>query len=624
MCGINGIMHWDAQRRASTDQVRRMRDALIHRGPDDNGVWVEGNVGLGHRRLSIIDTSERGRQPMTTANKRYHIVFNGEIYNFQSLRRDLADQGCVFHSDSDTEVLLELFAREGEQMLPRLNGMFAFAVWDSIERRLFVARDRMGVKPLFYAETADGFYFGSEQSALFAAGVAADFDERTWEELLLFRYVAGEQTPHRGLKRLLPGHFLVVEGRSVQTRRWWNLALESQKTSSETGHESQTSFRELVDDAVRLRLISDVPVGVFLSGGLDSSSIAASMANQRGPGVKSFTVRFSEAYYDEGPYARDVAEKWQLQQHELVLRPADYLDSLEEATVFQGEPLAHGNDMHMLALSRKAKSEVTVLLSGEGADETMAGYVRYRPLRYPHLLRALRHMRPLLSRLKAVPRLVKLGDMVGVGDLDDFILFNASNLFPADLAEVGFAAQNAFEYRRRVLADARAFTKDPVKQAMYYDVHCFLGSLLARNDRMTMGAAIECRTPFLDYRLVHRAFARPTSDYFREGEGKWLLRSAMKQRLPTTVLKHKKWGFGVPWAKYLREQRNLRERVSFLADLDPVRGGPFDRLKLRGAIDRFLAGDDRSIFLIQQLLMITVWHERCVAAFKSRAHRAHG
>ena len=613
MCGICGIVYADSERPVSRDVLMRMRDVMAHRGPDDQGIFLDGNVGLGHRRLSILDLSERGHQPMGTPDGRLWIVYNGEIYNFKELRYWLEGRGKQFRSDTDTEVLLYLYELEGPTMLDRLNGMFAFAIWDCQEQTLFAARDRLGIKPFYYTIQDGAFFFASEEKALFAAGLRPEFDHTTWEELLCFRYVAGERTPYAGIERLLPGHYLLVCHGETRIFRWWTLVEHVEGDGQDTDSDSEMAFRDLFDDAVALRRISDVPVGVLLSGGVDSSSIAASLAKQAGRGVASFTVRFDDDMYDEGAISRQVVERWGLERHELVIRPDEYLPLLRRAAWYHDEPLAHGHDLHILAISQYAKPRVTVLLSGEGADETMAGYVRYQLLRFARALNWVRPAAPVFSRLNRINhRVRKLGDFLSLGSDDLVVLYNSCDALPQHLELLGLKAQPRFPFRQAVLDEALRFTNDRVKQVMYYDLHTFLCSLLDRNDRMTMGASIECRVPFLDYRLVQSAFARSTAEYFGQRQGKWLLRRAMRDRLPEAVLRHRKWGFGVPWPKYLREIEELRQFVLSIPDTQPVVCSPLDIGRVRRLLTEFLAGDDTYSFLVLELVMITVWYEECV------------
>jgi asparagine synthase (glutamine-hydrolysing) len=499
-------------------------------------------------------------------------------------------------------------------MLDQLNGMFAFAIWDSRERTLFLARDRLGIKPLYYAYQAGMLYFASEEKALFTAGISAQFDPNTWEELVCFRYVAGEQTPFVGIRRLMPGHYLLWQDGNIQIRRWWHLAERVQALREKAPEDALGWFQETFDSAVNVRRISDVPVGILLSGGLDSSSVAVSLASQAGAGVASFTVRFTEPEYDEGPLAQQVAARWGLDYHELTLSLDALMDGLQTASWLNDEPLVHGNDLHLLAISRYAKPRVTVLLSGEGSDENLGGYIRYQPLRYPRLLNAARPVLPwLVSALRLDGRLRKLSRFLALDSVDQWVLFNACDVLPMDLQSLGMNPRLHFPFRERVLTEARAlYPGDPMRQAMYSDQHTFLCSILDRNDRMTMGASIECRVPFLDYRLVEGLAALPSSILLAGKQSKYLLRYSIGTRLPEAVQKHPKWGFGVPWGCYLRQIPALRDVVEALPDLDPIRGGPFEHAKVRSVVHAFLMGESRYAALIQQLVMMAIWYQACL------------
>ncbi|MBI3666346.1 MAG: asparagine synthase (glutamine-hydrolyzing) [Acidobacteria bacterium] len=610
MCGICGLVHPDRDYKFSEQTITSMRDRLAHRGPDDAGEYIGPGVALGARRLAILDLSERGHMPMGTPDGRYWIVYNGETYNYRELRAGLEARGHRFRSDTDTEVVLHLYADEGPRMLNRLNGMFAFAVWDSKERTLFAARDRLGIKPFFYAFQSGIFHFASEEKALFAAGVPARLDADSWEELLCFRYVGGENTPFVGVKRLLPGHYAVWKDGTFQVRRWWNLAERARARRENLPKDPVLWFQETFEDSVRLHRISDVPVGVLLSGGVDSGSLAASLAPQAGSGVASFTVRFDEPRYDEGLLARATVQRWGLEHHELTVSQNELDDLLWKACWLNDEPLAHASDCHLLAIATYAKQHVTVLLSGEGSDETLSGYVRYQPLQYPKLVEAARSVLPRLTSYANVNgRLRKLARFASLGSLDRFVLFNACETLPDELRVLGIRPKSEFPFREQVLAEARSiYPGEPLRQAMYSDQHTFLCSLLDRNDRMTMGASIECRVPFLDYRLVEGAAALPSPALFSGLRGKGLLRKSFGRRLPASVQRFRKWGFGVPWTTYLRGVPVLHEILSCLPEAEPFRSGPFERSGLRSVVSGFLRGDNVHEALVRQLAMIRVWY----------------
>jgi asparagine synthase (glutamine-hydrolysing) len=609
MCGICGVVSTGPDRAARLRAVGHMSNALVHRGPNDSGQFAEESVALGVRRLSILDLSDHGHMPMSTPDGRFHLVYNGEVYNHQELRTSLESRGISFRSTSDAEVVLWLYATYGLASLDKLNGMFAFAIWDSVERSLCLARDRLGIKPLYYVHSNHRLLFASEQKALFAAGVDCSFDESVWEELLCFGYVAGPNTPYPNVRRLLPGHHLIWRNGNVRVTRWWNLKTAAREHYREPA-DAIEHYGRLFGESVNLQRIADVPLGVFLSGGLDSSSIAASLARQVGDGVASFTMRFDEAAFDEGPFAEAVAKQYRMDHHPMRI-PVDKLWAhLETASHLLDEPLAHCNDLYLHAIASYAKPLVTVLLSGEGADETLGGYVRYRPLRLPGLFQMRQLLRPIVTRAGQLhPRIRKLGRFLQLSSISDYVLYNTSNILPADLKLLGFQPRENFTYRREVLAEAMEYSAEPVRQAMFLDQHTFLCSLLDRNDRMTMGASIECRVPFLDHRLVEFAATVPTNQLFGLIQGKRLLREAFRDHLPQQVIAHRKWGFGVPWAHYLRTFQPLRERLLDLADSEPIRSGPLDRKAIRATVEMFLKGSSEGYFVLLQLMMIAVWYE---------------
>lgn len=612
MCGIAGFVNRDRLFSMDEQTLIGMRDSLMHRGPDHGGLYTSNGVGLAVRRLCILDLSERGHMPMRSSDGRYTIIYNGEVYNFQELRSHLEAKGHSFVSGTDTEVILKLYMDEGSSILPRLNGMFAIAIWDSLERTLFLARDRMGVKPVYYAMSDGAFIFASEEKALFESGFKAAFDTNTWEELLLFRYVAGEHTPFQGIKRLLPGHYLTWKDGKITTTCWWNLKDRLLEVRKERKADASL-YLDTLNDAVRLRLISDVPVGILLSGGLDSSTLAVLAAQNGSKQLGGFTSRFKEEGYDEGDFAKLVARTWNLDFYERYVETEELLSLLHKACWVSDEPLAHASHLHLLAISERAKPHATVLLSGDGADETLGGYERYRPLLYPLLFHASRHFLPILVKHTLFEnRLSKLSRFSKLGEAEQYILYNACQVLPEDLAAIGFPATGSFPYREMVLSEARELYKQPVRRAMYSDQKTFLCSLLDRNDRMTMGTSIECRVPFLDYRLVELAGNLPTKVLFQKGKGKNILRNHMKKFLPDAVLKHRKWGFGVPWHIYMRQVPAFREIVSEIPRLEPICSGPFESGKLDNIVARFLQGDDQYALLIQQLFLTAVWFKVCV------------
>lgn len=618
MCGICGAVTSGGSQPVSEDLLTAMRDTLVRRGPDDEGNYLAPGIALGSRRLSILDLSPKGHMPMSTADGRYTIVHNGEVYNFESLRADLISRGIQFNSGTDTEVLLRLYSLEGPAMLQKLNGMFAFAVWDAQERSLFIARDRLGVKPLYYSLQNGKLYFASEEKCFFAAGLKPEMNSEVLEELLYFRYAAGERTPYKGIKRLLPGHYLVWKNGEIVIHRWWNLSQRAREVRKSLPQDPEAWFQSTFDDAVKIRRISDVPVGVFLSGGLDSSSVAASMARQNAETVSGFTMGFAENEYDETPLARETAAKYGLKLHELKVSLPDVVKRLEKAPEFLDEPMAHASDLHLWMISEYAKNKATVLLSGEGADETMAGYGWYKTFSRLPLLRKFTFLFKLPFFKKLHPRFKTLGQFLSLETDLQMMLRNISETLPQGLQAFGFPAlKGRFEFREKILNEARGLYPDePVRQAMYYDQHTYLCSILDRNDKMTMAASIECRTPFLDYRLVEGLAAMPSKDLLKGKGNKPFLRRVLGGRLPNSVLIGRKRGFDVPWGLYMRENEALKERVRGLS-VHPVWASLApDRSKMDRAISGFLAGDNTYTQFIRNLVMITIWHDVCIGADK--------
>ncbi len=508
MCGICGILSRDPETQIDQNRLLHMRDSMLYRGPDDAGIFTAPGVALGSRRLAILDLTPNGHMPMCTYNGRYWITYNGEIYNYQSFYSDLETKGHRFCSSSDTEVLLTLYQEYGPSMLSRLNGMFAFAIWDTQERTLFMARDRFGVKPFVYAQNNNEFLFASEEKALIAAGLRAEFDENTMEELLFFRYVSGERTPYQNIKRLLPGHFGIWKDGQFNLTKWFNPSTE-QNTSNKNPTELAEEFRFLFEESIRLRRISDVPLGALLSGGLDSGSMVAVMAQQAGTGVSSFTVRFRETFYDEGGLARQVVDRYRLTHHEQFVDPSSLPALIREATWLLDTPIVHGNDIHILSISKFAKPRVTVLLSGEGSDEILAGYVKYKLFlfapAFPLLCPLARAIQPFISTKGRFHKSVRV---LSNRTKSSRIMFSSAEVFPGDY-NLSCDNQERLVYRTHLVDQAITQFHDPLRQILYYEQNTYLQSVLDRNDRMTMGASIECREPFLDINLTNWALNLP-------------------------------------------------------------------------------------------------------------------
>jgi asparagine synthase (glutamine-hydrolysing) len=607
MCGINGILHLQSQKKVDERMLTKMRDSLEHRGPDDAGLFIENNIGLGHRRLSILDVSTAGHQPFFSDNGRYVLVYNGEIYNFKDFYPELKSSGFDIKTSSDTEVLLKLYELYGLKMLSRLNGMFAFAIWDKLEKKLVLVRDRMGVKPLYYSFYNETFYFASEQKALFTAGVPLKIAQDGLEEYIFNRFVAGEKTLYENINKVLPGHTMTIhEGGKITQEKWWDLKKEIQN-QPEIKNPVEW-FREIFDDSVRLRMVSDVPVGILLSGGLDSSSILASLYQQNYKNIQTFNIGFKEKEHDESHLAKMMATTLGYDFHTMQLEGSALYENLIESTYLQDEPIMHLSEPHLLAISKIAKPLVKVLISGEGADELMGGYVRYKTLRYPSLLKSIATIGNM-DLFDKKPRYEKLIRYAQINKESDLILYNGSNIYPGDISKTfGVPDAPKNEYRNKISKEAQSLYPDNLRrQALYFDQHTYLRSLLYRNDRVTMGASIECREPFLDQRLIIGLGSLDDKWMFTGKKGKFILKSAMQDRLPKEILKFKKVGLSAPWGDYLIKSPAFKDELHSFLKSDLFQMPYFENINIKQLIQNLEKGDSRMIPYIMPLFMMHIW-----------------
>ncbi|MES2576299.1 MAG: asparagine synthase (glutamine-hydrolyzing) [Bacteroidota bacterium] len=615
MCGINGMLHLQSQKKIDERVLTKMRDSLEHRGPDDKGLFIENNIGLGHRRLSILDVSLAGHQPFLSEDGRYVLVYNGEIYNFREFYPELKSNGFDIRTTSDTEVLMKLFQLHGLKMLNRLNGMFAFAIWDKLEKKLTVVRDRMGVKPLYYSFYNETFYFASEQKALFTAGVPLKMAQDGLEEYIFNRFVAGENTLYQNVKKVLPGHIMTIhEGGKTTNNNWWSLKTEIQN-QPEIKNPVEW-FRETFDDSVKMRMVSDVPVGVMLSGGLDSSSILASLHHQKYKDIQTFNIGFKEKEHNEAHLAKMMAEKFDYGFQTMQLEDKNLYDQLISSTYFQDEPIMHLSEPHLLAVSQMAKPSVKVLLSGEGADELMGGYVRYKALQYPSLLNSIASIGNLDVFTKQ-PRYEKLTRYAQINKKSDLVIYNGSNIFPNDIAETfGINTPPNNEYRKKIYKEAKSLYPDNLRrQALYFDQHTYLCSLLDRNDRCTMGASIECREPFLDPRLIVGLGSLEDKWLFTGKKWKFILKKAMEERLPDEILKFRKVGLSAPWGDYITKSPAFKEELESFSKSDLFQIPYFEHINIQKLVQNLQKGEATMTPYIMPLFMMHIWMKTYATKF---------
>jgi asparagine synthase (glutamine-hydrolysing) len=570
MCGICGIISLKPDKTVERDELLAMRDSMVHRGPDEAGLFIEKNVGLGHRRLSIIDLSS-GQQPMTNEDGSIVVVFNGEMYNYQNLRNHLITKGHIFKTRSDTEVIIHAFEEFGENCLEHFRGMFAFAIWDSRKRKLFIARDRLGEKPLYYAQWGDTFLFASEIKGILAHPAARrEIDTESLDLYFGFRYVPGPNTMFKGIAKLQPGHFLWIKNNTVATSRYWDFnAIQTRNISQET---AEAEFTELLSESVRMRLMSDVPLGVFLSGGVDSSVVVALMSELVAEPIKTFSVGYTgDAAENEFEYARMVANRYKTDHHELRLTADDFLSFLPKLLWHLDEPIADASTIPLFFISQLAKEHVTVVLSGEGADELLGGYYIYKKMM---LLESLRSI-PGINMLGAAALLA--GSLLGNRKIERY-----ANLLRLPLEQRYSGVSQVFTEAERkrlfngrggivphALADVvapyykRVRNRQPLDRMLYLDTKVWLpDDLLMKADKMTMATSVELRVPFLDHVLVEYAASLPVSCKIRGNETKYLLKHAMESRLPKELLYRTKKGFPVPICRWLREKADsVREAL---------------------------------------------------------------
>ncbi len=619
MCGINGILHLDSQRKVDERVLTQMRDALEHRGPDDKGIFIDNHLGFGHRRLSILDVTTAGHQPFLSEDGRYVIVFNGEIYNFKDFYPELRSNGFEIKTHSDTEVLLKLYQLHGLNMLNRLNGMFAFAIWDKLEKKLVLVRDRMGVKPLYYALHNETIYFGSEQKALFTAGVPLKIAQDGVEEYIFNRFVAGENTLYEKVKKVLPGHAMTVFFNGMTTlEKWWDLKREIQNHA--VIKKPMDWFTETFDDSIKLRMVSDVPVGVLLSAGLDSSSVLASLYEQKFKDIQAFNIGFKEQEHNESHLAKRLAEKYDYNFNSIVLEDKNLFDKLLSSTYYQDEPLMHLNEPHLLALSQMAQPKVKVLLSGEGADELMGGYVRYKALRYPSLLSSIATIGNL-DLFANKPRYEKLIRYAQLKNNADLVLYNGSNIYPKDIEQTfGITSVPNNEYRKQIYSEAKSLYPNNLRrQALYFDQHTYLCSLLDRNDRSTMGSSIECREPFLDPRLISGIGSLDDHWFFKGKKGKYILKASLGKRLPEEILNFRKVGLSAPWGDYITKSPAFKEEIDSFSKSDLFEMPYFQNINAKKLIQNLQSGDTRMVSYIMPLFMMHIWMKYYVNKFMTLA-----
>ena len=622
MCGIAGLL--DAQREEELRaRATAMANTLAHRGPDDHGVWIdaEAGVGLGHRRLRIVDLSEHGHQPMVSADGRFVIVYNGELYNYRRLRRELEQTGSRFRGTSDTAVLLEAIAQWGiETALERANGMFAFAVWDRRERELVLARDRFGEKPLYYCWAGRTFLFASELKALRVDPAFRGSLDRTSVALFLRHgFVPGDRSIYEGVEKVPPGTFIRVQpdagpARALRAVPYWSARDEAERAAHDRVDlgvdEAATEVEAVLGDSVGLRMVADVPLGAFLSGGIDSSLVVALMQAQSTQPVRTFTIGFLESAHDESGNAEQVARHLGTDHTTLTVTPADALAVVPRLPEIYDEPFADSSQVPTFLVAQLTREHVTVSLSGDGGDELFGGYDRYP--RFARLARSLGRL-PRPARLAAARALRaapargighkarRLGGALGSGS-DAIYRTMMSYWADAPIGANGSGPATLFDDESRWPR-----LDDPVERVMCHDTLTYLpDDILTKVDRATMAVSLEARVPFLDHRVYELAWRLPRAYKLRDGTGKWLLRRVLHRHVPAALVERPKMGFGVPLAEWLRGP--LREWAEDLLAEDRLRReGLFDAAGVRAKWAEHVSGRADWRYDLWNVIMFEAW-----------------
>ncbi|HEX6505121.1 MAG TPA: asparagine synthase (glutamine-hydrolyzing) [Terriglobales bacterium] len=631
MCGIAGILEFRRDAKADTTVLRNMCAAMEHRGPDDEGVYTSGPVGIGMRRLSIVDLAT-GHQPITNEDHSLWIVFNGEIYNHAALREDLIARGHAYTTHSDTETIIHLYEEYGKDCVQHLRGMFAFAIWNSARKTLFVARDRLGIKPLYYRITPDRFLFASEIKVLMTHPESRPrFRRAALPEFLAFGYLSGEETFYEGVRKLMPGHTLEIDAAGEpRIRQYWDLPQNAEPIHRDERY-FVSSYRDLLEGAVSSHLMSDVPLGVFLSGGLDSSAVAALMTKIRREPIETFSVGYTEHSYSELPFARQVAHHLNSVHHEVLVSREDFFDALPGLIWHEDEPIVWPSSVALYFVARLGRQRVKVVLTGEGSDETLGGYSRYAfTLKNAAMHRVYRNMLPRRLRtairdaiatsawIHATARR-KLSHTFLGRDGDSWVSFYFDNFFSAfsqddqsellaDAVKEEFTPDSAY---RNVLAFWEHSSGELLQRLLYTDIKTYLVELLMKQDNMSMATSIESRVPFLDHVLVEWAMRVPAAVQIQGTAGKRILKKAMEDLLPHAILYRPKLGFPTPWSGWLAgPQLDAIERL--LLEPRSLDRGLFQRSAIQKLFREHRAHYRDHYDRIWRLLNLELWQRVCL------------
>jgi asparagine synthase (glutamine-hydrolysing) len=569
MCGICGIYNFRTKEPVTLDLLKAMNDTMVHRGPDDEGFYISGSIGLGHRRLSIIDL-EGGKQPMTNEDETVWVIFNGEIYNFPELHEHLVKKGHIFKTRSDTEAIIHMYEEKGERCFEDFRGMFAIVIWDERKKKLLLARDRVGKKPLFYFYDGSKIVFASEIKAILKVpDITLEIDLEALSDYFSFLYVPAPKSIYKQIRKIRPAHYLVLSEGLIKEVEYWDISFA--KTMELSENEWCERIIDAYREAVRIRLMSDVPLGAFLSGGIDSSSVVALMSELKEDPVITSSIGFDEQEFNELDYAREIASKFKTDHHEKIVRP-DAVSIVEKLAWHYDEPYADSSSVPTYYVSKVAREQVTVALSGDGGDENFAGYRRYYFDERENRLRSFLPLyvrRPIFGTLAALypkadwaPRVFRgkaTFEALSCSPIEGY--FRSVSAFRPDLKErllhpdvhrslAGYNSMDVFKYYYE-----KADTDDPLSRIQYLDIKTYLtDDILVKVDRASMANSLEVRAPILDHKFMELIATIPSSLKLQGRNGKYIFKKALEKILPNEILYRKKMGFGVPLARWFRNE----------------------------------------------------------------------
>lgn len=627
MCGICGIINYDSREDTKKQALAKMCAAIVHRGPDDEGIYVKGAVGLGHRRLKIIDLSDTGHQPMCNEDGKIWLVFNGEVYNYRELRQELINKGHVFKSTSDTETVVHLYEEYQEDCVKYLRGMFAFAIWDDNRQSLLLARDRAGKKPLLYSYANGVFYFASEFSSLLESGaIKKEIDHNAIDYYLTFGYIPAPLTIYKGVSKLMPANTLIFRKGKIVTNRYWNLDYEKKIKISEADAREELLSR--LKEAVKVRLYSDVPIGAFLSGGIDSSTVVALMSQLSSERIKTFSIGFQEQDYSELKYARNIADKYNTEHHELIVKPKA-LEILPLLIERYGEPYADSSSIATYYVAQATRQYVTTALNGDGADEIFAGYERYQGMaaaeiyhRLPRFLRiisgGIAHVFPdSINPKNRLRNLKRFTQAISLEPEQRYLKwlsifensFKYESLYSQDFKK-NINITNPSDYLAPYFDGSKGL--NIIDRVSMVDINTTLpNDYLVKVDIATMANSLEGRSPFLDHKLMEFAVSLPAEYRMNGFTKKYILKKAIKDLVPKENIYRRKMGFGVPVGEWFRSElkgfliENLLSRAS-------LKRGYFRPQVVENIVNQHIQKKANYSQQLWSLLMLELWHQKFI------------